>query len=144
MLTSIKNGLLITAGTVSLLLGIIGIFLPVLPTVPFVLLASFCFARSSKRVHSLLIKNPHFGSIIENYESGRGVPRRVKVRAVVLLWLGMGFSCWIVGIPMLCLMLAVIGIGVTAYLYQLPEYLPVEVVEAAENRDSKKPAEPFD
>ena len=122
MLLRIRNALLIATGAFSLVLGIVGIFLPVVPTVPFVLLASFCFARSSKRFHSLLITNPHFGLIIRNYELGRGIPRRIKFRAIILLWFGLGISSWIVGLPLLRLMLAAIGIGTSLYLYRLPEY----------------------
>ena len=122
MLARIKNSLFIATGVLSLALGIIGIFLPVLPTVPFVLLASFFFARSSKRVHSLLINNRHFGFIIKNYEEGKGIPRRIKLRAIVLLWLGLGLSSWIVAVPLLGLILAACGVGVSVYLYRLPEY----------------------
>lgn len=122
MLLRIRNALLIAAGAFSLVLGIVGIFLPVVPTVPFVLLASFCFARSSKRVHSLLINNRHFGLIIRNYELGRGIPRRIKFRAIIMLWLGLGISGLIVDLLLLRLMLAAIGVGVSIYLYRLPEY----------------------
>lgn len=122
MLARIRNALLIATGALALVLGVIGIFLPVLPTVPFVLLASYCFARSSKRFHSMLIDNPHFGLIIRNYELGRGIPRRIKIRAITLLWLGLGISSWIVDITLLRLMLAAIGLGVSTYLYRLPEY----------------------
>ena len=117
-----RNGLLIATGVLSLLLGTLGIFLPVLPTVPFVLLASFCFARSSERFHSLLITNRHFGLIIQNYESGRGIPRRVKLRAITLLWLSMAISAWLIDLILLRFMLAAIGLGVSIYLYRLPEY----------------------
>ena len=122
MITRIKHVLLITAGILSLLLGVIGAFLPLLPTVPLVLLSAFCFARSSERLHAWLISNRYFGPIIENFESGRGIPRRIKLRAVAMLWFSLGFSCWLVDREILCVMLGVIGLSVTVYLYRLPTY----------------------
>ena len=122
MLTPLKHWLLIIAGVLSLLLGVIGVFLPLLPTVPLVLLAGYCFARSSERLHSWLVGHRHFGVIFRNFESGKGIPRRVKVRAIAMLWLGMGFSAWIVARLALIVLLFVIGLCVSIYLWRLPEY----------------------
>lgn len=117
----VKRYLLIAAGILSLLLGILGAFLPLLPTVPLILLAGFCFARSSSRLHDWLLAHTTFGRIIRNYESGKGVPRKVKYRAILIIWLSMGISCWITGKAELCFMLVLIGVAVSAYLYRLPE-----------------------
>lgn len=122
MLRHIKHSLLVASGIISLVLGVAGIFLPLLPTVPFVLLSAFCFARSSERLHNWLIRHRHFGAIIRNFESGRGIPRRVKLRAITLAWISMGLSAWIVARPPLMLMLFGIGAAVSIYLYRLPEY----------------------
>ena len=122
MLAPLKRYVLIVSGISSLTLGVIGAFLPLLPTVPLVLLAAFCFARSSERLHTWLINHGSFGRIIRNFESGNGIPRRVKVRAIVVIWISMGISCWIVSRVALCIMLALIGLGVSVYLYRLPEY----------------------
>ena len=122
MLHHIKHSLLIALGIISLLVGVVGIFLPLLPTVPLVLLSAFCFARSSERLHRWLVEHRHFGSIIRNFESGRGVPRRVKLRAITVIWISMGISSWIVARPLLILMLIGIGAAVSVYLYRLPEY----------------------
>lgn len=122
MMTPVKRVLLVSAGCLSLALGVIGAFLPLLPTVPLVLLAGFCFARSSEKLHAWLLAHRYFGPIIENFEAGRGVPRRVKVRAITIIWLSMGFSSWIVGRPMLILMLVTIGLATSTYLWRLPEY----------------------
>ena len=121
MITPLKHTLLIVAGTLSLVTGVIGIFLPLLPTVPLVLLAGFCYARSSERLHTWLINNRHFGPIISNFEAGRGVPRRVKVRAITVIWLSMFVSAWIVARLPLVIMLMVIGLSVSIYLWRLPE-----------------------
>mgnify|MGYP001789618024 FL=1 len=74
-----------TAGAVSLLLGVIGIVLPVLPTTPFVLLAAACWARASPRFHSWLHRHPYFGPMVQNWEEKRAVPRRAKYLAYAMM-----------------------------------------------------------
>lgn len=84
----------IVAGVVALLLGILGIFLPLLPTTPFLLLASWCFARGSSRLHGWLLSHRVFGEYLRNFEAGRGIPLKAKIVATIMLWssllLGMG------------------------------------------------------
>ena len=84
--------LLVIAGTVFLGLGIIGIFVPVLPTTPFLLLAAACYARSSQRLYGWLLNNRWFGKYISNYLQGRGIPLRIKISATCVLWLTIGVS----------------------------------------------------
>ncbi|MFC1982266.1 YbaN family protein [Chloroflexota bacterium] len=84
--------LLIVAGTISTGLGIIGIFVPILPTTPFLLLAAACYMRSSERFYRWLISNRLFGSYVRNYIEGRGMPLRIKVLTVLLLWLTIGVT----------------------------------------------------
>lgn len=122
MLTPLKRTLLVIIGCLSLLTGVIGAFVPLLPTVPLVLLAGFCFARSSETLHQWLLHHRYFGPILTNFEAGKGVPRKIKIRAILTVWISMGLSCWIVGRPVLCLMLFAIGLGVSIYLIRLPEY----------------------
>lgn len=76
-------------GAVALILGIIGIVVPVLPTTPFVLLAAACWARASPRFHHWLSRHRFFGPIIENWENRRAIPRRAKY----LAWSMMTLSC---------------------------------------------------
>ena len=87
---------LLTLGWVSVALGVIGIFLPVLPTTPFLLLAAACFMRSSKRFYEWLVNHPRLGPWIRDYLEGEGIPRKAKVYAISLMWLSIGFSCWLV------------------------------------------------
>lgn len=79
--------LLILIGTISLGLGIIGIILPLLPTTPFLLLTAACYAKSSKRFYNWLMNNKYFGNYIKNYHEGRGIPLKVKVFTISLLWI---------------------------------------------------------
>lgn len=120
MVRSTLRVLLIVAGCLFVALGVLGIFLPLLPTTVFILLAAFCFARSSETFHTWLIEHKHFGELIENFQSGKGIPRLVRIRAVIVLWLSMAVSMWVVAELWLIILLAVIGTCVTIYLCRLP------------------------
>ncbi len=122
MLTPIKRILLIIAGVLSLVLGVIGAFVPLLPTVPLILLAAYCFGRSSERLHQWLIHHRYFGPILDNFQAGKGIPKRVKYRTIAIIWVSMGFSCWMVAKLWLCVMLVCIGLAVSIYLLRLPDY----------------------
>lgn len=74
------------AGGLAVLLGILGLFLPLLPTTPFLLLASWCFARGSDRLHRWLLSHRVFGEYLRNFEAGRGIPLKAKIVATVMLW----------------------------------------------------------
>jgi hypothetical protein len=84
--------LLIIAGTFFVVLGIVGIFVPVLPTTPFLLLAAACYARSSQRFHGWLLNNRWFGNYIRNYVERKGLSPKVKVLTIALLWITIGCS----------------------------------------------------
>lgn len=87
---------LLAIGWLSVALGVIGIFLPVLPTTPFLLLAAACFMRSSKRFYLWLVNHPHLGPWIVDYLEGQGIPLKGKVYAIGLMWLSIGLSCYLV------------------------------------------------
>ncbi|RZA35787.1 MAG: DUF454 domain-containing protein [Lysobacteraceae bacterium] len=74
------------AGALAVLLGILGLFLPLLPTTPFLLLASWCFARGSERLHRWLLSHRVFGEYLRNFEAGRGIPLTAKIVATLMLW----------------------------------------------------------
>ncbi len=117
---SIKSVLLVICGTLSLLLGAVGIFFPVLPTTPFLLLSAACYARSSVRLHSWLLNNRIFGSYIRDYQEGRGVSLRHKIAALVLLWLSIGYAAgFAVSRTWLRILLLGIAAGVTIHLCKL-------------------------
>ena len=92
MRATAKRRLLIGAGTLCVGLGIIGVFVPILPTTPFLLLAAVCYMRSSKRFYQWLTSNRIFGAYVRNYIEGRGMPVRIKVFTILLLWLAIGLS----------------------------------------------------
>lgn len=77
---------LIVIGFIAVGLGILGMFLPILPTTPFLLLAAACFAKSSNRFYHWLLNNKWFGSYIKNYREGKGIPLKIKIMALGFLW----------------------------------------------------------
>ncbi|SFH79804.1 hypothetical protein SAMN05216206_0299 [Pseudomonas guineae] len=87
---------LLAIGWLSVALGVIGIFLPVLPTTPFLLLAAACFMRSSKRFYLWLVNHRQLGPWIVDYLEGQGIPLKGKVYAISLMWLSIGVSCYVV------------------------------------------------
>jgi len=112
--------LLIIAGTLCVGLGIIGIFVPVLPTTPFLLLAAACYARSSRRFHSWLLNNKLFGSYIRNYLERKGITLRAKIITLSLLWITIGVSvAFAVEILALKLILVIIATGVSVHILSL-------------------------
>ena len=73
-------------GSLSLALGILGVFLPVLPTTPFLLLSAALYVRSSERLYNWLMQHRHLGPYIRNFRENRAIPLRVKIVSVSLVW----------------------------------------------------------
>jgi uncharacterized membrane protein YbaN (DUF454 family) len=82
-------------GFVFLGLGLVGVFLPLLPTTPFVLLAAACFAQSSERMHRWILANETFGPMVRDWEQNRCVSCRVKVIAIASMVVVGGFSIFL-------------------------------------------------
>jgi uncharacterized protein len=120
MTQSLAKLLFNTIGILAVILGVIGIFVPLLPTTPFLLLASACFLRGSTRMHGWLISAPMIGEILRNYEENRVVPVRAKIIAMVMMWPSIIFAAYKVGKWPLQLMLFLIAAAVTIYLLRLP------------------------
>ncbi|MBN2186607.1 MAG: YbaN family protein [Dehalococcoidia bacterium] len=113
--------LLLVAGTVSMGLGIVGIFVPLLPTTPFLLLAAACYARSSQRCYSWLLSNKWFGNYIRGYLERKGVPLKIKALTVTLLWITIGSSiAFAVQSFAIRLILLLIAIGVSVHIRCIP------------------------
>src|SRR5688572_1587326 len=129
----IRKILLIFLGTVFVGLGILGMFLPLVPTTVFLLLAAFCYSRSSERFHRWLLTNRWCGDYIRNYHEGRGMTVANKAKAVFVLWASIGFSIWFVsGKFWLTLILLAIAAGVTIHLLRLPTYRPADNFSASD------------
>jgi uncharacterized protein len=115
----LKNILFIIAGSVCVGLGILGAFIPVLPTTPFLLLASYLYLKSSKHLYNWLMGHRLFGSYIYNYITYRAVRRKVKIGAVVFLWVTLAISIFLVNNIYIRLLLMVVGIGVSIHILTL-------------------------
>jgi len=125
---SFKRYSLMTIGVVSLILGVIGIVLPLLPTTPFLLLSASCFAKSSDKFYQWLINHRWFGSYIQNYRSGRGLPLKVKWTTIALLWLSIGSSViFFVDFFWAKLLMITIACCVSCYLLTRPTLKPTPV-----------------
>ncbi len=114
-----KKTLLIIAGFLSLILGGIGIVLPVLPTTPFVLLAATCFGSSSPVLYNRLRNNKYFGQYIEHYKSGTGISKAVKIQSLIFLWVMLFLSGYLIKNLTICFVLALVGLGVTIHILTL-------------------------
>lgn len=111
------RGALIVFGTFFLGLGVLGIVLPILPTTPFLLLSAACYSRGSDRFYKRLISNRWFGNYIRNYREGRGIPLRVKMFAIAVLWATISFTAFfVVTHPIVRFLLIIIAVGVTTHL----------------------------
>ena len=115
--------ILIIAGTIFLGFGIIGIFLPILPTTPFLLLSAACYARSSQRFYNWLMNNKWFGNYIKNYREGRGIPLKFKILTISLLWLTILTSIYfVINNFLIEMILIIIAIGVTIHILTIKTY----------------------
>jgi len=115
--------LLLVAGTLSVALAVLGIFLPLLPTTPLLLLAAWCYARSSERFYRRLLANRWLGPYIRNYREGRGMTEKAKASSIGLLWVVMLMTIGIVT-PVWWMGMILIGIatGISIFLLRLPTY----------------------
>ena len=125
-LKRLLRGILFIAGTLFTGLGLLGIFLPLLPTTPFLLLAAACYARSSKRFYCWLLANRWFGEYIRNYEEGNGIPLKAKLIAILLLWVSIILSITFVFSDFLFSSIFIlIAVCVTIYLMSLKTLIKI-------------------
>lgn len=127
---SLGKPLLIGVGTLSIGLGVLGMFLPLLPTTVFLLLAAWCFSRSSPRFHAWLVNNRFLGSYISAYHEGRGMSLRDKWISLATLWVGIGVTAvFFVDVLWVRCLLIAIAVGVTIHIVRLPTYRAENVIE---------------
>ena len=104
-------------GTVSLVLGIMGIFLPVLPTTPFLLLSAAMYMRSSQRLYEWLMSHKHLGAYIRNFREHKALPLRVKTVSVTMVWITLLYCAIFVAEEWwMRAMFITIAIGVTIHI----------------------------
>lgn len=115
-------------GTIALILGVLGIFLPILPTTPFLLLTAYCYLRSSTRFYQWLISHPLLSRYVLAYLDGSGIPRKAKYYTISMLWLTMSFSIYIVPLWPIRIAMAALAIAVSIYIWRLPD---LEVQESS-------------
>jgi uncharacterized membrane protein YbaN (DUF454 family) len=115
--------ILVIAGTISVILGVVGIFLPLLPTTPFLLLAAACYVKASPKLYSWLINNKHLGSYIRNYREGKGIPLKTKSIAIVLLWSTISLSAVLVSRLYISTFLLIVAICVTIHLLRIKTFV---------------------
>jgi uncharacterized membrane protein YbaN (DUF454 family) len=117
----IRKWCLIAAGLLCTALAILGIFLPLLPTVPLLLLAAACFARSSEPFYRWLLEHRHLGPLLQPWLDGAGIPRRARARAIAIVWITIPASALLlVTHPWLRLLMFAVALFVTLYLLRLP------------------------
>lgn len=144
--TAARRALFGFLGGVCVALGTAGVFLPILPTTPFMILAAACFARSSRRAHRWLLRHRVFGPTIRQWQRSRTIPARAKAAAISLIVLTIGTSMIIVGRMWLCIMLAVIGLSVIGWLLSIPTTAPPRRAEPrpGARRDAAPPTDDSD
>ncbi len=107
---------LLAAGFGALLLGGLGLLLPVLPTTPFVLCAAACFATASPRMYQRLLNMRYFGEYVQNYRHKAGISTKARVLGLVSLWLALGLSALLTRSLAMAAVLAVVGLAVSVHL----------------------------
>jgi len=126
----LRRALLLAAGLACIGLGVVGAFLPLLPTTPFILLAAACFVRSSPRMERWLMENRLCGACLRRYRNREGLPRQWKAAILAGLWASLsvsGHAAWPLGGWWLPAVLLAVGTGVTVHILRLPAAGPSQV-----------------
>lgn len=111
----------IVCGTLSFILGIVGIFLPVLPTTPFLLLSAYLYAKSSARFYNWMLNNRIFGKAIQEWHRDKSLPLKTKIVAISTLIITLGTSIFLfVPLVPVKILLALVGLAVAIYILRIP------------------------
>jgi uncharacterized protein len=121
----VVSALLWVAGSVALVVGLIGVVLPGLPTTPFILLAAACYAKASPRLHAWLLNHRWFGPMLRDWERDRSLTRRSKTVAILSMTVMVGVSIWSFhGRPLVQAVLLVTGAVGVAVVLRIPTRRP--------------------
>jgi uncharacterized membrane protein YbaN (DUF454 family) len=114
------KGLLLFVGWLSVVLGVIGIFLPIMPTTPFLLLAAACFVRTSPKFYNWLVGHPRLGKYLVYYLEGKGIPLKAKIYTIALMAISMSVTSYIVPLLAVKILLPLVGVLVALYIVRQP------------------------
>lgn len=112
----LKKNIYIILGSLTFILGAIGIFVPLLPTTPFWLLTCWFYARSSQKLYDRFMSNKHVGKYLNNYLTEKSIPLRVKITILIILWGGTALSAWLTKNLCVAIILLVLNIAVTIHI----------------------------
>lgn len=121
------RALLVVVGTASLVLGVVGIVLPVLPTTPFLLVTAACYARASTRLYGWLLGQRALGPIVREWRRSRSLLPGVKARALVAVALTFTLSVILVDALVVRIALIAVGVILAVFLYRIPTAQPHQV-----------------
>ena len=122
---SLSRGVLIVLGWLLVALGFVGIFLPVLPTTPLILLALWCFARSSKRFHDWLFNHPRFGKLARDWRSYGVIPLRGKILSVTMMTASLGYLYHVTGDWRIAAPVGLVLVAVACWIVTRPSHPPL-------------------
>ena len=117
---------LVISGSLAVGIGVVGIFVPLLPTTPFLLLAAACYVKSSPSLYKWLITNRYFGNYIRNYREGKGIPVKIKTCTIVILWVTICISAIFVDHLHARIFLLLVAVGVTLHMLAIKTLKPFE------------------
>ncbi|WP_336819174.1 DUF454 family protein [Cedecea sp. MMO-103] len=115
-----KRLILLIIGWLAVVLATLGVILPLLPTTPFLLLAAWCFARSSPRFHHWLLYRSWFGSYLRHWQTHRAMPRGAKPKAILFILATFALSLWLVKIVWVRILLLVILCALLIFMWRIP------------------------
>jgi uncharacterized membrane protein YbaN (DUF454 family) len=118
--TKLVKALLLMVGWLSVVLGVIGVFLPIMPTTPFLLLAAACFLRTSPKFYNWLVGHPKLGKYLLYYLEGKGIPLKAKVYSIGLMAISMSVTTYFVPVTAVKILLPLVGVLVALYIVRQP------------------------
>jgi uncharacterized membrane protein YbaN (DUF454 family) len=118
--TKLVKALLLMVGWLSVVLGVIGVFLPIMPTTPFLLLAAACFMRTSPKFYNWLVGHPKLGKYLLYYLEGKGIPLKAKVYSIGLMAISMSVTTYFVPVTAVKILLPLVGVLVALYIVRQP------------------------